>query len=91
MYEKHKDWGVTRHCLYQILLEAAKEVYDDDYMDRMRTINTARLDFLYEKAMETGDIKTAIKAIEVQSKILDGTRPTLQVAGFGEVNINFGF
>lgn len=91
MYEKHKDWGLARHTIYTTLLEAAKEVYDDDYIEKMRTINTARLDFLYEKAMETGDIKTAIKAIEVQSKILDGTRPTLQVAGFGEVNINFGF
>lgn len=91
MYEKHEDWGMTRHMLYQLLLEAAKEMFSPDYVEQIKTINLARLDFLYEKAMETGDVKAAIKAIEVQSRILDGSRPTLQVAGFADVNINFGF
>lgn len=91
MYEKHKDWGIDRHIMYQTLLDAVHEIRSDEYVEKIKAINLARLDFLYEKALSEGDTKTAIKAIEVIGKIIDGTRPTLQVAGFGEVNINFGF
>lgn len=87
-----EEFGLGQTALYKIIKEAIDELYSEDYVNTLRAINTMRLENLYQKALEQGDLKTAIRAIEVQIKVYDN-KPAVQIGvnNADTLDVNFNF
>ena len=67
--EKYSEqWGISKNAIYDYYREALITLTDEDGLAKMREANTERLLNLYNTAMEKGDTKTALKALDLLNR-----------------------
>ena len=67
--EKYSElWDLSFHTVYSLYREALVTLTDEEGLEKMRDANTERLLSLYNKAIEEGDSKTALKALDLLNK-----------------------
>ena len=67
----------------------AKYMRDESTKESLIAMNMERLDNIISESMTEKDRKSAIKGIEVQSKLAGGFEEKIKLEGDTEINLNF--
>lgn len=67
------EYGVTKHRVEDVLTQAYKEIDKklDKYAEKAAERNYLRLESIIQDAMEAGDNKSTIQAIDLENKMLN--------------------
>jgi hypothetical protein len=84
-----EEWGVGQKTAEMYFTEATDYLRSDRTKENLIAMNTERLDDIYNKSMEGGDFKSAIKAIDTQNKLVGGYEEKVKIETEGEINLNF--
>lgn len=71
--------------------EASNELYNEDVKETMKQINLMRLDSAYAESIKDGDTKNAIKAIDIQNKMLGAYEQKVQLDTNRDIDVTFNF
>lgn len=63
-----KEWNCSENFVKDIITEAYVLINDEEYVKQARNINLIRLNDIYSEAVDTGDLKIQLKAIDLISK-----------------------
>ena len=89
---KFKDeWNCTYNTMQNYIKEASNELYNEDVKETMKQINLMRLDSAYAESIKDGDKKTAIKAIDIQNKMLGAYEQKVQLDTNRDIDVTFNF
>lgn len=84
-------WGVTEATMKTYIREAVADMYSEDETAALIAINKARLDAITEDSLKDDDRKNAIKAIDIQNKMLGAYESKIKVTPTDDININLNF
>lgn len=88
--EKYSElWGLGLSTIYSFYREALVTLTDEEGLEKMRDANTERLLSIYNKAIEEGDSKTALKALDLLNKTNSIYVTKLNLGGETEFTFNF--
>lgn len=88
--EKYSEqWGIGKPTVYDYYREALVTLTDEDGLEKMREANTERLLSLYNKAVEEGDTKTALKALDLLNRTNSVYVTKLNLGGDTEFTFSF--
>lgn len=88
--EKYSElWGLGLGTIYSFYREALVTLTDEEGLEKMRDANTERLLSIYNKAIEDGDSKTALKALDLLNKTNSIYVTKLNLGGETEFSFNF--
>lgn len=85
-----KEWGISYHLADGLYREALVTLTDEEGLEKLREVNTARLLDLYNKAVESGDLKSQLKAIDLLNRTNSIYRTTINLGEDTEFVFNFG-
>ena len=84
-----KEWNLGRATIADYYREALVTLTDEEGIAKMREANTERLLDLYNKSLEAGDTKNALKALDLLNKT--NSIYTTKINLGGETEFTFSF
>ena len=78
-----QEWGVSPNYIYSLMTEAISLFQDKEYYDKIKDINNERLNNIFKEAIDSKDLKTAIKAVDTLNKangVYEVQKQTVQVS-----------
>lgn len=84
-------WGLGNKTIQNIINETLAYMRSDEAKESLIAMNMQRLDDIYAESRNEGDRKNAIKAIDVQNKLVGGYTENVKIEGDSEINLNFEF
>ena len=91
MKECQAQWGLGEKTIQNIINETLEYMRSDKAKESLISMNMQRLDSLYADSRSAGDRKSAIKAIDVQNKMVGAYTENIKIDGDSEINLNFEF
>lgn len=85
-----EEWGLSRKTVEFAISDALKFMRDEATKETLIAMNMERLDNIISDSMSEKDRKSAIKGIEVQSKLAGGFEEKIKLEGDSTINLDFG-
>lgn len=84
-------FGITNRTMTLYLRDALAWLRSDEMKETIQSMNVMRLDKLYSDSVSEGDRKSAIKALDVQNKMVGAYEEKLKVEGDSDIDLTVKF
>ena len=85
------SWGLGIKSVQNIINETLQYMRSEETKETLISMNNERLDNIISESMNEGDRKSAIKAIDVQNKLIGGYTENIKIDGNSDITLNFEF
>lgn len=85
------EWGVSEDEVKKLINEVMNGAWDEESKETLRNINLQRLDDLYHEQLKQGDIKSALKVVDLMNKTANLYRQDVKVDTTADIEVKFNF
>lgn len=85
-----QEWQISHNLMCDLYNEALATLTDEEGLSKLREVNTERLLELYNKAIESGDVKSQLKAIDLINRTNSIYKTNIDLGQDTEFVFNFG-
>lgn len=87
--ECQEAWGLSDKTLQNVINETLQYMRSDEAKESLISMNMQRLDDIYAESRKKGDRKSAVKAVDVQNKMIGAYTENVKIEGDSIIDLHF--